>query len=151
MGNDLLMNHLTNVNIRCIRLPKQCSGNGQKNLNILHLFIVSLATRLLHYVRKNLRGYMASQPSVCLWRLSVDHILISHFYTIFQEIFVLSFLRTAIITPMLTNATFDPNVSSNYRPITICTSYRKLVEFPIVPLDSAHSNEFGYREGRGKC
>ena len=67
----------------------------------------------------------------------------------FQEIVVPSFVKTGIIIPTLKNATFDPNVPNNYRSITLSSTHGKLIEFLILPQDTAHSNQFGYREGRG--
>ena len=67
----------------------------------------------------------------------------------FQEILVPSFLKTGIIIPILKKSTLDPNVPNNYRPITLSSTHGKLIEFLILPQDTAHSNQFGYREGRG--
>ena len=67
----------------------------------------------------------------------------------FQEIVVPSFVKTGIIIPILKNATFDPNIPNNYRSITLSSTHGKLIEFLILPQDTAHSKQFRYREGRG--
>ena len=67
----------------------------------------------------------------------------------FQEILVPSVPKTGIIIPILKKSTLDPNVPNNYRPITLSSTHGKLIEFLILPQDTAHSNQFGYREGRG--
>ena len=67
----------------------------------------------------------------------------------FQEILVPSFIKTGIIIPILKKATLDPNVPNNYRPITLGSTHGKLIEFLILPRDTAHYNQFSSREGRG--
>ena len=66
------------------------------------------------------------------------------FNGMFQEILVPSFLKTGIIIPIWKKATLDPNIPNNNRPITLSSTHGKLIEFLILPQDTAHSNQFGY-------
>ena len=45
--------------------------------------------------------------------------------------------------------TLNPNEVSNYRPITLRSTHRKIIELLILPPDGAHKNPFGFRTGRG--
>ena len=51
--------------------------------------------------------------------------------------------------PILKNATFDPNIPINYRPIALSSIHTKLVEEALMPEDKASGNQFGFRKGRG--
>jgi len=63
--------------------------------------------------------------------------------------FVPSTLCIGIIIPILKKSTLDQNVPNNYRPITLGSTHGKLLERLMLPKDSIHPNQFGYREGRG--
>ena len=58
-------------------------------------------------------------------------------------------ISLGIIIPILKKPTLNPNVANNYRPITLGSIHCKLLEFLLMPDDSAHINQFGFRKGRG--
>ena len=46
-------------------------------------------------------------------------------------------------------STLDPNIPTNYRPITHSSIHTKLVEYNLMPEDTVNENQFGFRKGRG--
>ena len=57
--------------------------------------------------------------------------------------------QSSIIVPILKKATLDPNIPTNYRPIAISSIHTKLVEYSLMPQDTASENQFGFRKDRG--
>ena len=57
--------------------------------------------------------------------------------------------QSSIIVPILKKATLDPNIPTNYRPIAISSIHTKLVEYSLMPEDTASENQFGFRKDRG--
>ena len=58
-----------------------------------------------------------------------------------------SFL-TGILIQILKKPTLNPNVPKNYRPITLSSTYSKLIEMLIMPKDEFYDTQFGFRESR---
>ena len=42
-----------------------------------------------------------------------------------------------------------PNISGNYRPITLSTTHAKLIELLMLPKDDSCPSQFGFRDNRG--
>ena len=62
----------------------------------------------------------------------------------------------SVIVPVLKKPTLDPNITSNYRPITISSVFAKLLELMMVPEQDGKisDTQFGFRKGRdtlGAC
>ena len=57
--------------------------------------------------------------------------------------------QNSIIVPILKKTTLDPNIPTNYRPIAISSIHTKLVEYSLMPEDTASENQFGFRKDRG--
>ena len=49
---------------------------------------------------------------------------------------------------ILKRSILDPNMPNNYRPITLGSTHRKIIEILIFPQDQAHENQYGFRNGR---
>ena len=60
-----------------------------------------------------------------------------------------STFESGIIIPILKKSTLDPNIPSNYRPITISSVHSKIMESMMMPEDTADETQFGFRKGRG--
>ena len=75
--------------------------------------------------------------------------LLSLYNTIVQSVIVPDSLAIGMIVPVLKKATLNPNISGNYRPITVGSTHCKLLELLMMPEDKAHDNQFGFRKGRG--
>ena len=54
-----------------------------------------------------------------------------------------------VIIPVLKKPTFYPNISGNYRPITLITTHAKLIELLMLPKDDSCPSQFGFRDNRG--
>ena len=54
-----------------------------------------------------------------------------------------------VIIPVLKKPTLNPNISGNYRPITLSTTHAKLIELLGLPKDANCSSQFGFRDNRG--
>ena len=57
--------------------------------------------------------------------------------------------QSSIIVPILKKATLDPNIPTNYRPIAISSIHTKLVEYSLMPVDTASENQFGFKKDCG--
>ena len=53
------------------------------------------------------------------------------------------------IIPVLKKPTLNPNISGNYRPITLSTTHAKLIKLLMLPKDDNCSSQFGFRDNRG--
>ena len=76
-------------------------------------------------------------------------ILASVMSAIFTWSLVPSSCLVGVIVPILKKPTLNPNLPSNYRPITLSTTYSKLIEMHILPDDVFENTQFGFRENRG--
>ena len=56
--------------------------------------------------------------------------------------------KTGIIVPILKKSTLNPNLTENYRPITLSSAHAKLVELFILPEDKVSDAQLGFRKGR---
>ena len=56
---------------------------------------------------------------------------------------------TGIVIPVHKKSTLNPNVPQSYRPITLSTTYSKLLEHILMPDTQIDDAQFGFREGRG--
>jgi hypothetical protein len=56
---------------------------------------------------------------------------------------------TGIIVPVLKKPTLNPNQVQNYRPITISSTYSKLMELCLIPSVDIANTQFGFQERRG--
>ena len=73
-------------------------------------------------------------------------VLCSH---IFNFTTVPAVLQTGVIVPILKKPTLNPNDPANFRPITVCSIYSKLIELLIDIQDTASDTQYGFREKRG--
>jgi hypothetical protein len=53
-----------------------------------------------------------------------------------------------VIVPIPKKAGSDPNNTCNYRPITLCSTYAKLMEIYMTPQNNICENQFGFQEGK---
>ena len=58
-------------------------------------------------------------------------------------------LQTGVIVPILKKPTLNPNDHANFRPITVCSIYSKVIELLINIPDTASDTQNGFREKRG--
>ena len=75
--------------------------------------------------------------------------LVSLYNTLFMRSVIPQDILLGIIIPVLKKPMLDPNNEGNYRPITIGSTHCKLLEFLIMPVDSASRNQYGFRKARG--
>ena len=54
-----------------------------------------------------------------------------------------------IVVPILKKPTLNPNQTENYRPITISTTFSKLLGLMLIPHTDICDTQLGFREGRG--
>ena len=64
-------------------------------------------------------------------------------FTIVPDIFA-----TGIIVPVLKKPTLNPNQTESYRPITLSTTYSKLMELCLLPSVKTMNTQFGFKENR---
>jgi hypothetical protein len=57
--------------------------------------------------------------------------------------------QTGIVIPILKKSTLNPNVASNYRPITLSSVHSKMIELLLIPQDEVNECQFGFRSERG--
>ena len=60
-----------------------------------------------------------------------------------------SVISAGVIIPVLKKPSCDPNLPSNYRPITLSSVHSKMIELVIMPSPDINDAQFGFREGRG--
>ena len=60
-----------------------------------------------------------------------------------------SIVSAGLIIPVLKKPSSDPNLPSNYRPITLSSIHSKMIELVIMPNHDINDAQFGFREGRG--
>ena len=56
---------------------------------------------------------------------------------------------TGIIVPVLKRPSLNPNQVENYRPITLGSTYSKLMELFLIPSDNTMTTQFGFKDKRG--
>ena len=59
------------------------------------------------------------------------------------------FVFNDIIVPIWKKPNLNPNQTENYRPITIITTFSKLLELMLIPQTDICDTQLGFREGRG--
>ncbi len=57
-------------------------------------------------------------------------------------------LHTGIIIPLLKKQTLNPNDTGSYRPITLSSTFSKLLELYMQPDDDVCELQFGFRPNR---
>ena len=101
------------------------------------------------------RGVSPGNDNICVEHLI--HGASENFCAILADIYT-SVLTTAlipeamcvgIIVPILKKSTLDTNCTGNYRPITLSSSYSRLLERLISPDYTPCDTQFGFRSGRG--
>ena len=76
--------------------------------------------------------------------------VLANFYSIIlSSATVPSVFTSGIIVPILKKPSCDPNITSNFRPITLSSVFSKLAELMILPTHEVCDTQFGFREGRG--
>lgn len=84
----------------------------------------------------------ASSDSVCA--------LLSRMYSAMLSFNIVpNVLRIGVIIPILKKPTLDVSVFSNYRPITLCSIYAKLLELMMIPECDISEGQYGYRKSKG--
>jgi hypothetical protein len=58
-------------------------------------------------------------------------------------------LLTGVIVPIIKKPTLDSNSAENFRPITLSTTFSRLLELLISPDYTPSDTQFGFRQGRG--
>ena len=58
-------------------------------------------------------------------------------------------LSLGVVIPILKKASLDPNGTENYRPITLSSTYSRLLELLIAPEYTPCDTQYGFRAGRG--
>ena len=57
-------------------------------------------------------------------------------------------LAMSVVIPILKKSSLDQNVASNYRPISLSSTFGKILELLMMPPDNSHYTQYGFREGR---
>ena len=84
----------------------------------------------------------------CLSDVVADH-MAKLFAIMFVWCQVPSIIATGTVVPILKKPTLDPNNPGNYRPITLSSTYAKLVECFMTQEYELCDTQFGFRKGRG--
>ena len=58
-------------------------------------------------------------------------------------------LKIDITIPILKKPTLDVSAFDNYRTITLCSVYAKLLETMMIPKSYISVNQYGYRQSNG--
>jgi hypothetical protein len=74
------------------------------------------------------------------------HIVLS---CILQYTIVPDNFATGIIVPVLKRPSLNPNLVENYRPITLSSTYSKLMELFLIPSSNTMTTQFGFKDKRG--
>ena len=75
--------------------------------------------------------------------------LASVYRTIYEYNLVPDVIRVGVIIPILKKPTLDVTAFNNYRPITLCSVYAKLLETMMIPTSDISVNQYGYQQGKG--
>lgn len=76
--------------------------------------------------------------------------VLSNLYTvIFTRQIVPSSFKTGVIVPIYKKPGLDTNQTDSYRPVTLSTTFSKMLEMLMIPADLASDNQFGFRKCMG--
>ena len=75
--------------------------------------------------------------------------LVQIYLAIFSHNLVPQVLRVGVIIPILKKPTLDVSDFNNYRPITLCSVFAKLLELIILPESEICDGQYGYRKNKG--
>ena len=92
-------------------------------------------------------------------RITVEHlvygisdsfcsVLADLYSTILSTTMVPESLSLGVIIPILKKPALDTNSPANYRPITLSTTYSRILELLIAPDYTPSDNQYGFRSGR---
>ena len=56
-------------------------------------------------------------------------------------------LQNSLNVPIFKKSTLDSNIPNNNRPISLSSVHTKLVDYNLMPEDTACENQFGFRKG----
>ena len=84
----------------------------------------------------------SSSESVCTFLSKVYSVIISHNI-------VPNVLKVGVIIPILKKPSLDVSKFKNYRPITLCSIYAKLLELIMLPDCDISESQYGYQKGKG--
>jgi hypothetical protein len=76
-------------------------------------------------------------------------VLADFYSSIFSSASVPRVFCSGVIIPILKKPSSDPNITSNFRPITLSSVFSKLAELLMIPHNDVCDTQFGFREGRG--
>ena len=76
-------------------------------------------------------------------------ILASVYSTILSHCYVPTSFTHGVIVPVLKKSTLNPNLSENYRPITISCMLSKILELLVIPNTNISNTQFGFRKKMG--
>ena len=57
--------------------------------------------------------------------------------------------KIGVIVPILKKSSLNPNICTNYRPITLSSVHTKIIELLMLPKYEVSDNQFGFRTKRG--
>ena len=57
--------------------------------------------------------------------------------------------KIGVIVPILKKSSLNPNMCTNYRPITLSSVHTKIIELLMLPKYEVSDNQFGFRTKRG--
>ena len=77
------------------------------------------------------------------------NVLSNLFTTIMSWQIVPTSFQTGVIIPILKKPGLNPNSPSSYRPVTLSTTFSKMVELLILPEDKFCNTQFGFHKGMG--
>ena len=100
------------------------------------------------------RGVCPGQDNICVEHfvygssVILCEVLADLYSAILSTTFIPDVIATGVIIPVLKKSTLDSNRPENYRPITLSSTYSRLLELLIAPDYSASDTQFGFRKGR---
>ena len=122
---------------------KQCSIDQRTICNLISNLRCKKSPGVDNVTTENLQYGISD--SLCLILSNVFSVMLSR-HVVENDMLI------GNIVPVLKKPTLNPNLPSNYRPITVSTCYSKLLELCLLPKheDAKCSNtQFGFRKGLG--
>lgn len=131
-----------------VKLYAQQNSDNCTKVNIDHDWLLSM---LKHLKQGTAPGADNVTVEHLVYGLSPElcNVLIDFYSVIISTATVPNIFSNGMIIPVLKKPSSDPNIASNFRPITLSSVFSKLAELMIVPSHDICDTQFGFREGRG--
>ena len=125
---------------------KHCHDHNVQNISPKH--IMTLIDNLRHNASSGADGVSADHL-----KYGQSEYLCQSLSSVYSAILTYCYVPTTfthgVIIPVLKKSTLNSNVAANYRPITISSTFAKLLELQLIPQSDIAHTQFGFRKKMG--